>query len=73
MSARSFAELKGNASVHKALAPPVPPPYFDATATTIMSTTHELIELNERMYNMILQTVDPATATFDDTIFPIIT
>ena len=72
MSARAFTGPEENASVHEALVPPVPPPCFDATATTILSTTHELIEANERLYSMIVQTVDPAAATFDNTILPVI-
>lgn len=72
MSARAFTKLEENASVHQALAPPVPPLYFDATAITILSTTHELIEANERLYSMIAQTSDPAAATFGTTSLPII-
>lgn len=72
MSARAFTKLEENASVHKSLAPPVPPPYFNATATTMPSTTHELIEANERLYSMIVQTSDLAAATFDNTILRII-
>lgn len=59
-------------AIHNALTLPQPPPCFDATSTTILSTTYELIEASERLHDEIVRTVDPTAATFDNTILPII-
>ena len=72
MPARVFTNLEADVSVHGALAPPFPAPYFDATATTILSTSRELIEASESLRGKIVRTVNPAVATFDNTILPII-
>jgi metallopeptidase MepB len=72
MSAKASTKAKGDASKHETIAPPVPPPLFDATSTTILSTARELIDASERLHDMIVQNVDPAVATFENTVLPII-
>jgi metallopeptidase MepB len=72
MFVKDSSKSKGNASAHEAPAAPIPPPHFDATSTTILSTTRKLIDASERLHETIARTVDPATATFDNTVLPII-
>lgn len=72
MFVEDSSKSRGNASAHEAPAAPIPPPHFDATSTTILSTTRELIDASERLHETITRTVDPAAATFDNTVLPII-
>lgn len=72
MSANIPTNPKGNTSVHNALMPPIPSPCFDATSTTILSTARELIAASERLHDVIVRTIDPTAATFDNTVLPII-
>jgi metallopeptidase MepB len=72
MFVRDSPKAEGNVSAHETPAAPIPPPHFDATSTTILSTTRELIDASERLHETIARTVDPAAATFDNTVLPII-
>jgi metallopeptidase MepB len=72
MSVQVPTNAEGNALVYNALALTIPPPSFDVTSTTILATARELIASSERLHDLVVQTVEPATATFDNTVLPII-
>lgn len=57
---------------HEVLTPPVPPPYFDATPSSILSDTAELIKASEKLHDTIVQSIKPGAATFTNTILPMI-
>jgi metallopeptidase MepB len=61
-----------NVSVHETLQAPILSCRLDTTPTAILSTARKLIDASERLHDKIVRTVDQKTATFDNTILPII-